>query len=105
MYGPYFDHEDNIWADYSNHFMVKDPGIAHSGLKLVYNVPEKLSRIGAVMTVYADGIKVFEKELTQAGTNEDVIDLSEASGEEEAYLEYRCMRQKKRLREDQEAGS
>lgn len=99
MYGPYFDHEDNIWANYSNHFMVKDPGIAHSGLKLVYNVPEKLSRIGAVMTVYADGIKVFEKELTQAGTNEDVIDLSEASGEEEAYLEEARAQHKELLNE------
>lgn len=99
MYGPYFDHEDNIWANYSNHFMVKDPGIAGSGLKLVYNVPEKLSRIGAVMTVYADGIAVFEKELTQAGTNEDVIDLTEAAGEEEAYLEEARAQHKELLNE------
>ena len=94
MFGPVFDQDDNIWGDYWNAFMLKDPAVRKTGLKLVLYVPEKLSKIGTVLTVKAEGTVILEKKLTESGRIEEVINMEDAGLGMEEYLEEAHRQQK-----------
>ena len=77
---------DEIWTSYWNRFLLRDPGILQSGLKMVYTVPERLAAIRPKLQVFAEEELLLQKTLSEAGTFTEIFETSRVGEAERSYL-------------------
>ena len=84
--GFYAPEPKGIWCGHRNTLFLKDSGIRKSGLKIVYYVPNNLTKLRAQMKVYVNDELLKETLLDREGIFTDVIDVNNAGREEQEYL-------------------
>ncbi len=91
--------ENAVWTTHWSNMFLRDDRIYSTGLKIIYTVPKELTGRHAVLKISADDFLLMEKELTEAGTFEEILNVRPAEQALAAYLENAHRQQKAILKE------